>query len=195
MEKLNFDEQINRLRKNHLLFKRLLGGMVLANILLLLILMWTIDKEKLVLVPQVAPEYKLWVMQSQVSNEYLAVLSRNITDLMLNVTYSNVDAQHKEVLRMVSSRHIATLQSQLAGIAKAVTDNHISQNFYINSIKVVNNKNVVYITGSLNNYIDRTLASSVEHIYKLTFDVANYGVQLTNFELIDANDPQMKDLK
>lgn len=195
MEKLNFDEQINRLRQNHLLFKRLLGGMVLANILLLLILMGTIDKEKLILVPQVAPEYKLWVMQSQVSNEYLAVLSRNIADLMLNVTPSNVDAQHKEVLRMVASKYSATLKSQLANIAKAVTDNHISQNFYINSIKIINNKNVVYINGSLNNYIDKSLASSVEHMYKLTFEVANYGIQLINLELINANDPQIKDLK
>lgn len=195
MDKYNFDEKINTIMRNHVLFKRLVFIEIIAIIILLLILGSVINKKIVVLVPQVAPEYKLWVGQSQVSNEYLTTLSRNVMDLMLNITPYNVDAQHQEMLNVVASEYQAPLKAKLSNIAKIIHENNISQNFYTEKISIIHDKSVVYISGNLNEYIDKTLASVVNQIYKLTFKVSNYGVRLVNFELIDDKDPQLKDIR
>ena len=195
MDKYNFDEKINTIMRNHLLFKRLVFIEIIAIIILLLILGSVINKKIVILVPQVAPEYKLWVGQSQVSNEYLTTLSRNVMDLMLNITPYNVDAQHQEILNIVASEYQAPLKAKLLNIAKIIHENNISQNFYIEKISIIHDKSVVYISGNLNEYIDKTLASVVNQIYKLTFKASNYGVSLVNFELIDDKDPQLKDIR
>jgi len=113
---------------------------------------------------------------------------------MLNVTPDNVDAAHQEVLKFIASKHEALIKSKLANIAKIIHENNISQNFFINTVKIIHNKNTVFIRGTLAEYIDQTLASQVGQIYKLTFKVQNYGVQLDTFELINNNDPQLKDI-
>ena len=195
MDKYNFDEKINTIMRNHLLFKRLVFIEIIAIIILLLILGSVINKKIVILVPQVAPEYKLWVGQSQVSNEYLTTLSRNVMDLMLNITPYNVDAQHQEILNIVASEYQAPLKAKLLNIAKIIHENNISQNFYIEKISIIHDKSVVYISGNLNEYIDKTMASVVNQIYKLTFKASNYGVSLVNFELIDDKDPQLKDIR
>jgi type IV conjugative transfer system protein TraE len=192
MDKYNFDEKINTVMRNHLLFKRLVFIEIIAIIILLLMLWFNINKKIVVLVPQVAPEYKLWVGQSQVSNEYLTTLSRNVLDLMLNITPYNVDAQHQEMLNIVSSEYQAHLKSKLSNIAKIIHENNISQNFYIEKISIIHNKNIAYINGNLNEYIDKTFSAVSNQTYKLTFKVSNYGVKLMNFELIDDKDQQLK---
>ncbi len=145
--------------------------------------------------PQVAPEYKLWISQNQVSNEYLSQLSRNVLDLMLNITPENVTAQHQEILHLVTPKYTASLKDKLSKIAKLITTNNISQNFYISNVKILHSKNTVYIVGTLNEYIDQTLVSTTNKIYKLSFAVNNYGVSLNNFELINDNAPELRDIR
>jgi type IV conjugative transfer system protein TraE len=194
MDKFNFDDKLNSLERNYITFKRLLLVSMLGNLVLVFILLATINKEKIILVPQVAPEYKLWIAQTQVSNEYLSVLSRNIVDLMLSITPSNVEAQHQELLKLIASKYQADLKTKLSNISKVITQNNISQNFYIQNIKIIHGKNIVYINGSLNEYIDKTLASTTNQIYKLSFIVGNYSVQLVNFELVNEKDDQLRGL-
>ena len=194
MQKFNFDEQVNRLQSHHLLFKRLFLFMTALVLVLVIMLFKTLNTERIILVPQVAPEYKLWVGQAEVSNEYLATLSRNVLDLMLDITPNNVTAQHAEVLRLVAPKYTAQLKSKLDTIAKLIVTNNISQNFYISDIKIMHSKNFVYIAGDLNEYFDQSLNNTGNRIYKLSFTVNNYGVMLNNFEILESNDPQLKDM-
>ena len=194
MDKFNFDDKLNSLERNYITFKRLLLVSMLGNLVLVFILLTMINKEKIILVPQVAPEDKLWIAQAQVSNEYLSALSRNIVDLMLSITPSNVEAQHQELLKLIASKYQADLKTKLSNISKVITQNNISQNFYIQNIKIIHGKNIVYINGGLNEYIDKTLASTTNQIYKLSFIVGNYSVQLVNFELVNEKDDQLRGL-
>ncbi len=194
MDKFNFDDKLNSLERNYVTFKRLLMISILGNLVLLFILITTINKEKIILVPQVAPEDKLWVTQSQVSNEYLSILSRNIIDLMLNITPFNVEAQHQELLKLVASKYQSDLKIKLSNISKVIIENNTSQDFYIQNIRIIYGKNMVYINGILNEYIDKTLASTTNQIYKLSFKINNYGIQLSDFELINDKDSQLKGL-
>jgi type IV conjugative transfer system protein TraE len=195
MDKFNFDAEINTLRSNYKTFKKYLLWMIGANLVLVLALVFNLNREKIILVPQVTPEYKMWITKYQASPEFLNTLSRNKLDLLLNITPNNVNAQHQELIRSVAPQYRAELQSKLAEIAKQITQNNLSQNFYIESIRIVNGGNVVYVEGILNQYIDKNMSSSAHQIYKLTFGVSNYAVQINNIELIPDNDQQLRDLK
>jgi conjugal transfer pilus assembly protein TraE len=120
-------------------------------------------------------------------------MSRNVLDLLLDITPSNVSAQQQALLNMVAPKYRATLKNKLADIADQLTKNNLSQNFYIQSIRIRKGKPIVYITGTLNQYIDKNSASETTQIYKLTFNVSNYNVQLENIETLEQNDPQLRD--
>ena len=104
MDKRNFDKALNTREQRYMISKKLNVCLMGINLILAVGLVMSINREKIILVPQVAPEMKLFVTQSQVSNSYLSELSRNVLDLLLNVTPNNVDAQHQELLKLVASR-------------------------------------------------------------------------------------------
>lgn len=163
--------------------------MIVANIVLVISLIANVNREKIVLTPQIAPEFKLWIKKSEASPEYLNSLSRNVLDLLLNITPNNVSAQHQELMRMVIPQYRNELQFKLGAIAKQITQNSLAQNFYIENIRIISN--TVYIRGTLNQYIDKSAFNSTMQTYKLTFVVSNYMVQIKNIELVPENAPQL----
>lgn len=193
MERRLSDQETLVLQSKYKSTKKYLNWMIVSNVILAGVLAFNINREKLIVVPQVAPEFKMWVEKSQVSNEYLVALSRNVLDLLLDITPSTVSAQQQALLNMVAPKYRATLKSKLDDIAEQLTKNNLSQNFYIQSIRIRKGKPIVYITGTLNQYIDKNSASEATQIYKLTFAVSNYNVQLENIETLEPNDPQLRD--
>lgn len=174
--------------------KKYLYWMIASNVVLAVVLAFNVNREKIVIVPQVAPEFKMWIEKSQVSNEYLTAMSRNVLDLLLDITPSNVSAQQQALLNMVAPKYRAVLKDKLDDVADQITKNNLSQNFYIQSIRIIKGKPIVYITGTLNQYIDKNSANETSQTYKLTFTISNYNVQLENIETLDQNDPQLRDL-
>lgn len=193
MERRLSDQETLVLQSKYKSTKKYLNWMIVSNVILAGVLAFNINREKLIVVPQVAPEFKMWVEKSQVSNEYLVTMSRNVLDLLLDITPSTVSAQQQALLNMVAPKYRATLKSKLDDIAEQLTKNNLSQNFYIQSIRIRKGKPIVYITGTLNQYIDKNSASETTQIYKLTFTVSNYNVQLENIETLEPNDPQLRD--
>lgn len=195
MDKHIFDEELQRLRKSANANKKNFILMVVANIVLAVTIAVNYNRERVVIVPQVAPEDKIWLNKSQASVEYLSIFSKNMLDLLLNITPETVKSQHKELLRWVAPKSRDILEAKLMNIDQQLISNNLSQNFYIRQIRVVNKKNIVYVTGTLNQYIDKSLATEQTQTYKITYKVSNYTVQLSDFEQIADNDKQLRDLK
>lgn len=193
MERRLSDQESLLLQSKYKSTKKYLNWMIVSNVILAGVLAFNNNRERIVISPQVAPEFKMWVEKSQVSNEYLVVMSRNVLDLLLDITPSTVLAQQQALLNMVAPKYQAALKSKLDDIAEQLTKNNLSQNFYIQSIRIRKGKPIVYITGTLNQYIDKNSASETTQIYKLTFTVSNYNVQLENIETLEPNDPQLRD--
>ncbi len=193
MERRLSDQETLVLQSKYKSTKKYLNWMIVSNVILAGVIAFNINRERIVISPQVAPEFKMWVEKSQVSNEYLVAMSRNVLDLLLDITPSTVSAQSQALLNMVAPKYQAALKSKLDDIAEQLTKNNLSQNFYIQSIRIRKGKPIVYITGTLNQYIDKNSASETTQIYKLTFTVSNYNVQLENIETLEPNDPQLRD--
>lgn len=194
MDKQLFDEELTRLRKAASTNKKNFVLMVVSNVVLAVIIAFNYNRERVVIVPQVAPESKIWVSQSQASLEYLTIMSKNMLDLLLNITPETTKSQHKELLRWVAPKSRDLLESKLASIDQQLISNNLSQNFYVRSIRVVNNKNIVYVNGTLSQYIDKNLATENSQTYKITYQVSNYNVQLLDFEQVADNDPQLREV-
>lgn len=194
MDKQLFDEELTRLRKAASTNKKNFVLMVVSNVVLAVIIAFNYNRERVVIVPQVAPESKIWVSQSQASLEYLTIMSKNMLDLLLNITPETTKSQHKELLRWVAPKSRDLLESKLASIDQQLISNNLSQNFYVRNIRVVNNKNIVYVNGTLSQYIDKNLATENSQTYKITYQVSNYNVQLLDFEQVADNDPQLREV-
>jgi type IV conjugative transfer system protein TraE len=160
-----------------------------VNILLILIIAFNYNREKIVLVPQVSPEYKMFVTNSQASDSYLNVLSRNVLDLLLNITPENVAAQQSALLQMVNPSYRATLKSKLDVISDNLKENNLSSNFYLDNVRVIQGQNIVIVKGTLIQYINNDSASTAEQMYRIKFSVKNYNVELTDISLTDSSDP------
>ncbi len=195
MDKLTFEQQLTKLKNDHHTFKRYLGSMILANVVLALGLVYSIFHERIVMSPLMAPEYKMMVSNSKASPEYLNLLGRNVLDLLLNITPNNVQAQQNELMTMVDSKYRDELQSKLIDIGTQVKFNNLAQNFYVQTIKIINKPNVVFVTGTLNQYIDKNVSSSIRQNYKLTFIINNYIPKIAGIEQLADNDPQMKEIR
>lgn len=193
MERTNSDLELNTLKDSVQAFKKYLMWMVIANVVLTFALIFKVGMDKVVMVPQVAPEYKMWIAKSQASPEYLDMLSRNLLDLGLDIAPNNVKAQHAELMSSVDPKYKADLQSKLTEISKQLIQNNLSQVFFIENVRVVNKEGIAYVKGTLKQYIDKNMSSSNSQVYKLTYKVRNYKAYLDNIELIPENDPQLRD--
>ena len=194
MDKKIFSKRIEKIQSSGQGYKRLSQIMVVSNILIGIALLSTINKEKIILVPQVAPEMKMWVSQSQASPEYLSMLTRNALDLLLNVTETSIDAQQAALLSLVAPKYREDLKQKLINITGQVKTNNISQNFYIESIKVILNKNQVFVMGHLNQYVDKNNVSTSQQFYKITYQTGNYSFFIKGIELLDPSSPELKGL-
>jgi len=195
MDKKKFNQAVVDSRSNSSMLKKYLMIMVISNVILVLALVFNINRERVVIVPQISPEFKMWISKSQASPEYLNVLSRNMLDLLLNITPNSVNSQQTELLRSTDPKYRDVLQTKLTDISSQLIQNNLSQNFYIDSVRVLTKGNIVYVKGTLIQYIDKTMSNSSQQIYRLSFNVTNYMVKLTNIELIPANDPQLREIK
>lgn len=195
MQKKTFEDEINSLRSSVKTKARNEKLLVISNVILAGIVAFIFNHERVVMVPAMAPEYKMMISSDKASPEYLDNYSRTILDLLLNITPNNVQAQQNMLIGMVDPKYRDELQDKLIEIGSQVKSNNLSQNFYIQNIRIINKPNVVFVTGTLNQYIDKNIATSKKINYKLTFNVRNYNARLTGIEQLADNDPQMKELR
>lgn len=195
MDKKTFDEELNSLREAVKTKSRNEKLLVIGNVILAGVLALNYNKERIVQVPTMAPQYKMMISNNKASPEFLDAMSRNILDLLLDITPNNVQAQQNMLISMAEPKYRDELQSKLMDIASQIKSNNLSQNFYIQSVKIVNKPNVVFVTGTLNQYIDKNIANSTRVNYKLTFSIKNFNATIAGIEQLADNDPQMKELR
>lgn len=182
------ERQEAQIKKQSLTIKLLIG----ANIILGLTIAANYNREKIILSPPVAPEYKMFVTKGSASDTYLTALSRYVLDLMLNITPENADAQKSAVMDITAPDLRPSLTDKLNKIISSIKENNLSQNFYIENITTIQGKNIVFIRGVLYQYINGDSAAKTPQLYKLTFSVNNYNVELTDISLAQENDELLK---
>lgn len=165
------------------------GYLVLSMGLLLLCILITIfanflnSREKIILVPS-AMTKDMWVASSDASKEYYSKLTLTFSELALNVTPSNVDYIHSELLKFVDPAHYGAIKTQFVSEAERVKQQHISTTFFLDNIQVDAKNHTAVVTGDLKSYIVDTPLPVKRVSYRFVYDIRSYFPYIKSFEEI-----------
>jgi type IV conjugative transfer system protein TraE len=190
MDKSNFDKK-QRSQLTEIKFSRPIIFILLIIVAMQTILiMWSFNYEKIIIVPTNSPENSYWIRNDMVSVDYLERYSRDIVNLGLNISPETVDNQFGNFLTLITPNLRPYLITSLQETAQEIKQNHVSQVFYIDAIKTIPATQTVYIRGFLKKFIDGNVVSNTQQIYKIKFNSNDLTVKVNEFELLDPNKDQ-----
>lgn len=160
---------------------------ILLNILLVILVFFTLDRERIVIVPpQIQKSF--WVTSSEVSPEYLSEMVIFLTSLGFNTTPNNSSMQHNILLRYVDPSYYNSLKTKLIEIEDKIKKEHITTSFFPNDVKVDTKKLIAIVTGDLQYTIGDIQVSPANVTYKYGFSYKQGQLKITSFSEISSHE-------
>lgn len=161
-----------------ILFIIMLGSNLLLTIILL-------KNEELVLVMPSQFSRSFSISAESISANYLEDMSRDVVNVILNLTPEMLEYSSKTILRMVEPRSYGDIQKQLAIIAKDVKNNKIRTIFYPLQIEIIDGKTETYVKGQLYSFLGSKQISSNLKKYHVAFTYQSGKLSLTKFNEVE----------
>jgi conjugal transfer pilus assembly protein TraE len=178
---MNINEQIkaNRnLLKHRNLLVIILVVMLISNTLLAFYL-FKVDSKIIVIPSQVRKEF--YLTESKVSNEYLELMTRDFTNLILNLTAENYEYVKTSVLKHTKPDYYEKIKHELDGLATDIKLRNVTTTFFIKEIILDTETLTSEVKGVLDTRIGLTTVSSVNKVYKIVFDYSLSYLSLKEF--------------
>lgn len=164
---------------------KLLFGLVIALIISGIINMMNLKKQTIIMVPTNSPEQSYYISNNMIDTNYMNLLARNIMSLALNISPETIKSQYDTALQLVTPELRSYLMDDMKKSIDDVISNGISQTFYVETFKAIQQQQVVYVTGYLKTYINNQQISNVEQVYKIQFKAQALTVKVSEFRLLD----------
>jgi conjugal transfer pilus assembly protein TraE len=175
-------------RRASLLLIALLGGSMLANVLLAVLATHLAGRERVVLVPpQISKTF--WVESERVSAEYLEQMAYFLVQLTLNVTPQSIDHQSRMLLQYAAPAAYGELRSALATAADRLKRDGASTVFSAQELAVDERKQRVGVRGLLTTFISDRRVSEISKGYAIELAYAGGRIHLKAFRETHPNDP------
>lgn len=145
----------------------LVGGLV-AAIVLLVILVFSLNKNEKTIVVPAGFDKPFTVRGNEYSNEYKEQMVSYVLQLLLNFQPTNVKYQFNEVLRYVHPSAYSTLRQKLSGEAQTIITDGASSVFYTSSIAT--DANEVIAKGELVGSVGDRVVSRKTVSFKMMID-------------------------
>lgn len=146
-----------------------------------LLLLWSMGREKTVLVPPVI-EKNLWVSRGEVSEEYLSEMTAFFAYLRLNLTQESAALQHSTLLQYTDPDLYNRLKSQLAQEAEHLKEAHLSTAFFPVKVAADSNHLKVQITGDLHGRVGDSVLPTQRVTYAVHYRLAGGRLWVTAFD-------------
>lgn len=177
---------LQKARIQHLTEKRnsylmIAMGSLAVNILLAVYINTVNSSEKTYFVPPIV-EKPFWVSSSQVSPEYLSGMSILLSDLLLNVTPSNVGMKHQLFLRYVDPRYYEKFKSDLLAQEERMKKEHMTMSFQLTDPQMDAPHFIAKITGDIQYMVGETSLPSKHLTYEMRFTYHLGLLQIKSFE-------------
>jgi conjugal transfer pilus assembly protein TraE len=169
---MNKDEMI--LESNKVLKQRNLSlmvcGVLMTTNLFLSAKVFSSNSE-VVLVPN-SLEKESSVTNGKASASYLEAITRDVVNLMLNVTPSNTEYTSKTILKITHPAFHGQLKKELVSRNKDVIQRRVSTFFSPNSMTITENFDGAVIVGQLSTYLgkEEVLTESKTYVVSYSFD-------------------------
>lgn len=146
------------------------------------------DKE-VVLVPNSLNE-EASIVNGKMSPAYIEAITRDVINLMLNTTPSNVEYSAKSILKITHSKFYGSLKTALTARSNDVLNRKISVVFWPQSITPGEDRSSAFVVGKLVTYLGKEEVSNEEKTYLITYVSEGSRPMVLDFHEID---PKAKD--
>ncbi len=168
-------------------FMALFVALIAAVLLLSIALAFKTDKVRTVITPMNIKN-SFWVDDENVSNEYLTEMGTFISQLMLDVTPSNVDYQQKMLLKYACSSAYGAIQNDTGAYAVRVKETSSSSMFEINQVTPDSKHNRIAMHGSLSTFVSDKRVSKLQKIFVVNFENKNGMVKFCGMKETNEKD-------
>lgn len=141
------------------------------------------DKE-IILVPN-SLDQDTSIINGKMSPAYLEALTRDVVNLMLNVTPANVEYSTKSILKIAHPKFYGELKTSLQSRSQDVMNRRISVFFSPQSISVGDDRSSVIVMGKLSTYLGKEEVSMEEKIYSITYKIEGFKPLVLDFHEVD----------
>lgn len=141
------------------------------------------DKE-IVVVPNFIDQ-EISIKNGKMSNSYLEAISRDVVNLMLNITPSNVEYSAKSILKIAHPQFHGSLKTALNARSKDIINRKISTFFSGQSMVVGEDKMSVVVVGKLSTFLGKEEVSIEEKNYMISYSYEGFRPLIINFEEVD----------
>jgi conjugal transfer pilus assembly protein TraE len=172
---LNFEEQ----RDKMLILSAVLLVIVFAQSICLL---FRSDKI-IILPPEVRREF--WAKGNRFSPEYLEEQAVYMLHLALDVNQVRYPYNMEILMRYADVNTCSYLREKFEKHYKTLKTNDASTRFDIKEVKVYPDRNKVYVTGSMNNFVGSKPINSRAEIYEVEFKTFRGRLFLKDIKLVD----------
>lgn len=156
-------------------------GSTLVCVLQMLVVVFLINREKIILVPPTS-EKSFWVSAQHVSPEYLSEMTTFFTNLRLNITPESASTQRETLLRYTDPNYYNQLKSQLIQEADHINEQHISVAFFPVNVKVDPQHFKAMIEGDLKSYVGEASLPTKRVNYLVTYRYDAGRLLIKSFE-------------
>lgn len=139
-----------------------------CNFLTLLIFLFKGDTHRETLVPP-SINQSFWVEDERVSDTYLVQMGIFMSNLYFNVTPDNVDFNHEQLLKYISSKTFGKMDSQLKIYSERIKNERASTNFSVTDVIPDEKNQRVAFIGVMDTFLGRTHTSKISKIYVFSF--------------------------
>ena len=125
------------------------------------------------------------IINGKMSPAYLEALTRDVVNLMLNITPSNVEYATKSILKITHPKFYGELKTSLQSRANDVINRRISVYFAPQTITPAEDQNSVFVVGKLSTYLGKEEVANEEKTYSITYAFEGFKPLVLDFREFD----------
>lgn len=187
MEKSKLVLETQKILKQRNVAVAVSGVLLISNLFLATAVVFG-DKE-VVLVPNSLNE-EASIINGKMSPAYIEALTRDVVNLMLNTTPSNVEYTARSILKITHPKFYGSLKTALTARSSDVINRKITVSFWPKSIIPTEDPNSVLVVGQLTTYLGKEETANEEKTYSITYAFEGVRPSVLDFHEVD---PKAKD--
>ena len=119
------------------------------------------------------------------SAQYLEALTRDVMNVMLNITPSNTEYATKAVLKITHPAFYDQLKFDLQKLAEDVVKRKVSTHFFPQTITIGEDYKSVLVVGKLTTYLGKESVSEEEKTYSIIYDYEGFKPLVISFQEVE----------
>ena len=138
------------------------------------------QNEKIILIPTLSD--KITLSSTHVDHHYLERLTRDVSNLVLNISPGSGEYVAKELMPIIDPSRYPEIQRKLGGYMKSVKKRRVTTIFFPNDIEVNTKELTSKISGTVKNYVNNRIVKTSQKTFVMHWLLRGSRVYLTGFE-------------